>query len=97
MYYERNKHMSVAKERKAEIIVENQLHEKDTGSPEVQIALLTQRITDLTGHLKEHKKDLHTRHGLRKLVGKRRRHLDYLKDRDIVSYRDVLKQLGLRR
>ena len=89
--------MPVTKERKAEIIAENRLHEKDTGSPEVQIALLTQRITHLTGHLKDHKKDFHTQHGLRKLVGQRRRHLDYLKDRDIDSYRDVLKQFGLRR
>ena len=89
--------MPVTKERKAEIISANRLHGTDTGSPEVQIALLTQRIKDLTEHLKEHPKDFHTQHGLRKLIGQRRRLLNYLKDRDIVSYRDVLKQLGLRR
>lgn len=89
--------MSVNKERKAEIVADHGLHEGDTGSPEVQVALLTERINDLTEHLKEHKKDFHTRHGLLKLVGQRRRMLDYLKDRDIESYRDVIKQLGLRR
>lgn len=89
--------MPINKERKAEIVAENRLHDRDTGSPEVQIALLTERINDLTGHLKEHKKDFHTRHGLRKMVGQRRRLLDYLKDRDIESYRDVLQQLELRR
>ncbi|MCP4684857.1 MAG: 30S ribosomal protein S15 [bacterium] len=85
------------KARKAEIVAKHSLHEGDTGSPEVQIALLTERITHLTGHLQEHKKDFHTRHGLLKLVGQRRRMLDYLKDRDIESYRDVIRQLGLRR
>ncbi|UCC43201.1 MAG: 30S ribosomal protein S15 [Candidatus Zixiibacteriota bacterium] len=89
--------MAVTKQRKEQIVAEQQLHPSDTGSPEVQIALLTERITDLTGHLKEHKKDFHSRHGLLKLVGKRRRLLDYLKSRDIVSYRDVIKRLGLRR
>ena len=89
--------MQVTKERKAAIIEEHRLHEKDTGSPEVQIALLTERVNHLTEHMKEHKKDFHTRHGLLKLVGQRRRMLDYLKDRDIESYRDVVKQLGLRR
>ncbi len=89
--------MSIDKARKAEIVAEHSLHEGDTGSPEVQIALLTERITHLTGHLQEHKKDFHTRHGLLKLVGQRRRMLDYLKDRDIESYRDVIRQLGLRR
>jgi len=73
------------------------LHEKDTGSPEVQIALLTERINHLTEHMKTHKKDFHTRQGLLKLVGQRRRLLDYLKDRDIVSYRQVISELGLRR
>lgn len=89
--------MTMSREQKAAIIAENRLHETDTGSPEVQIALLTERITHLTDHLKVHKKDFHTRHGLLKLVGQRRRLLTYLKDRDIESYRDVIKQLGLRR
>ncbi len=89
--------MSVTRERKAQIISDHRLHEKDTGSPEVQIALLTDRINHLTEHMKMHKKDFHTRLGLLKLVGKRRRLLDYLKRSDIESYRQVLAQLGLRR
>jgi len=89
--------MSFTKEQKEKIIAEKQLHEKDTGSPEVQISLLTVRINDLTEHMKVHKKDYHSRLGLMKLVGKRRRLLDYLKDRDIESYRQVISQLGLRR
>ncbi|UCE23524.1 MAG: 30S ribosomal protein S15 [Candidatus Zixiibacteriota bacterium] len=89
--------MSTSKERKAQIVSENRLHETDTGSPEVQIALLTERIGHLTEHMKMHQKDFHTRLGLLKLVGKRRRLLDYLKDRDIVSYRQVISNLGLRR
>ena len=89
--------MSTSKELKAKIISDHQLHGKDTGSPEVQIALLTERINHLTEHMKEHNKDFHTRHGLLKLVGQRRRMLDYLKDRDIESYREVVGTLGLRR
>lgn len=89
--------MSATKERKAQIVSEHRLHEKDTGSPEVQIALLTERINHLTGHMKEHKKDFHTRLGLLKLVGQRRRLLDYLKRNDVESYRQLLSQLGLRR
>ena len=89
--------MSVTKDRKKEIVEQHQLHDSDTGSPEIQIALLTERISDLTGHMQRHKKDFHSRHGLLKLVGQRRRLLDYLKDRDITSYRDVIKRLGLRR
>jgi small subunit ribosomal protein S15 len=73
------------------------LHEKDTGSPEVQIALLTDRVSHLTEHMKAHKKDFHTRLGLLKLVGKRRRLLDYLKRSDVESYRQVIANLGLRR
>ena len=88
---------SVSKERKAEIIGNNRLHETDTGSPEVQVALLTERINHLTAHMKEHKKDFHTRHSLLKLVGKRRRMLDYLRQSDITSYRQVIAQLGIRR
>ena len=89
--------MSATKERKAQIISEHRLHEKDTGSPEVQIALLTQRVNHLTEHMKAHKKDFHTRLGLLKLVGKRRRLLDYLKRGDVESYRQILTQLSLRR
>lgn len=89
--------MPVTKEQKAQVIAQHRLHETDTGSPEVQIAVLTERINMLTDHLKMHKKDFHSRHGLLKMVGKRRRLLDYLKDRDIESYRAVLTELGLRR
>ncbi|MCB2229132.1 30S ribosomal protein S15 [bacterium] len=89
--------MPLNKEQKAEIVDKHKLHDSDTGSPEVQIALLTERIAYLTDHLKMHKKDFHTRHGLLKLVGQRRRLLDYLADRDIESYRDVISRLGLRR
>ncbi len=89
--------MPVTKEQKAKVIEQHRLHGTDTGSPEVQIALLTERINLLTEHMKTHKKDFHTRHGLLKLVGQRRRLLDYLKDRDIESYRAMLGELGLRR
>lgn len=89
--------MPLTKEQKADIVDKHKLHDKDTGSPEVQIALLTERIAYLTDHMKDHKKDFHTRHGLLKLVGQRRRLLDYLADRDIESYRDVVSRLGLRR
>jgi small subunit ribosomal protein S15 len=88
--------MPVEKERRAQIVADNRLHDKDTGSPEVQIALLTERINHLTGHLKGAPKDFHSRYGLLKMVGERRRHLDYLKDRDIESYRQVVETLGLR-
>ncbi|RKX26287.1 MAG: 30S ribosomal protein S15 [Candidatus Zixiibacteriota bacterium] len=89
--------MPLDKNKTAETIAKHRLHETDTGSPEVQVALLTERISHLTEHMKAHKKDFHTRHGLLKLVGQRRRMLDYLKTRDIVSYRDVINRLGLRR
>ncbi|MCK4573359.1 MAG: 30S ribosomal protein S15 [candidate division Zixibacteria bacterium] len=89
--------MSVKNERKPKIIAENRLHETDTGSPEVQVAVLTDRISHLTAHMKGHKKDFHTRLGLLKLVGKRRRLLDYLKGSDIESYRQTIENLGLRR
>ncbi len=89
--------MSTPNERKEALIGEHRLHDKDTGSPEVQIALLTDRINHLTNHMKQHKLDFHSRHGLLKLVGKRRRLLDYLKTRDIEAYRDMLAQLDLRR
>lgn len=89
--------MPLNQEQKAKIIEENRLHGSDTGSPEVQIALLTARINHLTEHLKMHKKDFHTRLGLLKLVGQRRRLLDYLMDRDIESYRQLIGELNLRR
>lgn len=88
---------SETKARKAEVVDNFRLHDSDTGSPEVQTALLTERIKHLTEHLKVHKKDYHTRRGLLKLVGQRRRILDYLKARDIESYRAILTQLELRR
>jgi len=89
--------VGIGKQKTADVVANNQLHEGDTGSPEVQVALFTERINHLTEHMKRHKKDFHTRHGLLKLVGKRRRMLDYLKDRDIESYREVIMQHGLRR
>jgi small subunit ribosomal protein S15 len=73
------------------------MHDKDTGSPEIQIALLTERINELTGHLKKHAKDFSSRRGLLKLVGKRRRLLDYLKDADLDGYRKIVEELGLRK
>jgi small subunit ribosomal protein S15 len=84
-------------ERKKEIITDFQTHEGDTGSPEVQVALLSGRITYLTEHFKIHKKDHHSRRGLLKLVGQRRNMLDYLKKRDVARYRELIKCLGLRR
>jgi len=82
---------------KQKIIAEYATHEGDTGSPEVQVALLTQRINDLTEHLKVHKHDHHSRRGLLLLVGRRRRLLKYLADRDINRYRQLIERLGLRR
>ena len=89
--------MVLNKEQKAQIVNDYRLHETDTGSPEVQVSLLTNRINYLTDHMKMHKKDFHTRLGLLKLVGKRRRLLDYLKSNDIESYRALIKKLGIRR
>lgn len=86
----------LTKEQKNQIINEYQLEEGDTGSPEVQIALLTARIQHLTGHLKEHKSDYHSRRGLLKMVGTRRRLLRYLKNKDIMRYRELIGRLGLR-
>jgi small subunit ribosomal protein S15 len=82
---------------KKEIIEKFKLHEMDTGSPEVQIALLSNRIKYLTDHFQVHKKDHHSRRGLLKLVGQRRRLLNYLKKRDVKRYQSVIKELGLRR
>lgn len=84
-------------EEKTAIIEANRLHETDTGSPEVQIAVLTRRIADLTEHLKEHKKDNHSRRGLFKMVGQRRKLLNYLKKKDIERYRAIVEKLGIRK
>jgi small subunit ribosomal protein S15 len=84
-------------EEKQAIIAEYATHEGDTGSPEVQIALLTKRINDLTEHLKEHKKDHHSRRGLLKMVGQRRSLLKYLTKVDIERYRSIIKRLGIRK
>ena len=79
------------------IIAEHKLHDSDTGSPEVQVALLTKRINHLNEHLGVHKKDHHSRRGLLKLVGRRRRLLDYVRDTDVARYRGIIAKLGLRR
>lgn len=81
---------------KEEIVEQFKRHESDTGSPEVQVALLTQRIQQLTGHLQQHRKDHHSRRGLLKMVGQRRRLLRYLRNEDITRYRELVKTLGLR-
>jgi small subunit ribosomal protein S15 len=83
--------------KKRQIIDEYKQHETDTGSPEVQVAMLTERINYLTEHLKEHKKDHHSRRGLLKMVGQRRSLLNYLKDRDVDRYRTIVEKLGLRK
>lgn len=87
----------LATERKQELIDQYKRHEGDTGSPEVQIALLSERITYLTEHFRTHKKDHHSRRGLLKIVGQRRRLLDYLKRNDVERYRTIIKSLGIRR
>lgn len=89
--------MTLSKEDKSGIIGRHRLHESDSGSPEVQIALLTERINYLTEHFKTHKKDHHSRRGLLKLVGRRRRLLDYLKANKSDRYRSLIKELGLRK
>ncbi|MDQ3805382.1 MAG: 30S ribosomal protein S15 [Acidobacteriota bacterium] len=89
--------MALATETKERIIREHATHEGDTGSPQVQVALLTQRINELTEHFKTHKKDNHSRRGLLKMVSQRRSLLDYLKRRDIEGYHELIKRLGLRR
>ena len=86
-----------SKEQKLSIVGEHRLHETDTGSPEVQVALLTNRITELTEHFKTHTKDHHSRRGLLKLVGRRRRLLDYLKGQDLERYRTTIERLGIRK
>lgn len=87
----------MTKERKQEVINTYKREEKDTGSPEVQIALLTERINELTEHLKVHKKDNHSRRGLLKMVGKRRNLLNYLAKKDVNIYREIVEKLGLRK
>lgn len=89
--------MSITPEKKQEVIAKYRTHETDTGSPEVQAAILSERILALTEHLKIHKKDHSTRRGLLSLVGQRRRLLEYLKTADIQRYRTVIKQLGIRK
>ncbi len=89
--------MGLTTDQKQEIIDRYRLHNSDTGSPEVQVAILSERITYLTDHFKTHAKDHHSRRGLIKLVGQRRRLLNYLKNKDIERYRTLIEQLGLRR
>lgn len=89
--------MALKKEAKEAIMAEFKLHDSDTGSPEVQVALLTSRILEITEHLKIHKKDFHTRRGLLKLIGQRRRLLDYIAKKDIERYRKLIATLGLRK
>ena len=89
--------MALLAERKQEIISNNQNHTKDTGSPEVRVAMLTERINQLTEHLKTHSKDFHSRRGLLMMVGKRRRLLQYLMKEDNERYRKLIEKLGLRR
>lgn len=89
--------MALQADKKQEIIKKFSKHENDTGSPEVQIALLSSRIEYLTEHFKTHKKDHHSRRGLLKLVGQRRRLLNYLKDKSVDRYRDVIQALGIRK
>lgn len=89
--------MAQTSEVKESIIQNYRVHEGDTGSPEVQVALLTNRITELTEHFKTHTKDHHSRRGLLKLVGRRRRLLDYLKRQDLERYRSTIERLGLRK
>ncbi len=89
--------MSLTKVKKTELITGYKVHDRDTGSPEVQIALLTERINSLTGHFKDHKKDHHSRRGLLMMVGSRRRLLDYLKTTDDARYKAVIERLSIRK
>ncbi|RPH53867.1 30S ribosomal protein S15 [bacterium] len=89
--------MAQTSEVKQRVIQEYRVHETDTGSPEVQVALLTKRISELTDHFKTHAKDHHSRRGLLKLVGRRRRLLDYLKGQDVERYRATIERLGIRK
>ncbi|MRG85352.1 30S ribosomal protein S15 [Salinibacillus xinjiangensis] len=89
--------MAITQERKNELINEFKTHDNDTGSPEVQVAVLTEEITNLNDHLRTHKKDHHSRRGLLKMVGKRRNLLNYLRNKDVARYRELIQKLGLRR
>lgn len=89
--------MALTKDKKSDLISSYRTHEKDTGSPEVQVALLSERINYLTEHFKTHAKDHHSRRGLLKLVGQRRRLLDYLKSKDTARYAELIKRLGIRK
>ena len=89
--------MAIVAEKKTELVQKYKRHEKDTGSPEVQVALLSERINMLTEHFKIHKKDHHSRRGLLKLVGQRRRLLDYLKRKDVNRYKKLIETLGIRK
>ncbi|MBC8339826.1 MAG: 30S ribosomal protein S15 [Rhodospirillales bacterium] len=89
--------MSITAERKQELIKEYAVKKDDTGSPEVQVAILSERITNLTDHLKTHKKDFHSRRGLLMMVGQRRRLLDYVKKKKVERYEELIKRLNLRR
>jgi small subunit ribosomal protein S15 len=89
--------MAITQERKTQLIQEHRVHESDTGSPEVQIAILTENIVNLTTHFREHKKDHHSRRGLLKMVGQRRKLLTYLKNNDVRRYSTLIEKLGLRR
>ena len=89
--------MALNKEQKTDVIRSYRTHPTDTGSPEVQIAILSRRIDELTGHFSAHAKDHHSRRGLLKMVGTRRRLLDYLKGRDVDRYRELIKKLGIRK
>ena len=89
--------MSITPDRKTELIKDYAVADGDTGSPEVQVAILTERILNLTKHFKEHKKDFHSRRGLLKMVSRRRKLLDYLNGKDVARYAELIKRLGLRR
>ena len=88
--------MALSKDQKDQVIAKHKKHDNDSGSPEVQIALLTERINTLSGHFKTHAKDHHSRRGLLKMVGRRKRLLNYLKKKDLEGYRALIKDLGLR-
>lgn len=89
--------MALTQERKNQLIAEHRVHDTDTGSPEVQVAILTENIVNLTDHLRTHKKDHHSRRGLLKMVGQRRKLLAYLKNNDVKRYSALIEKLGLRR
>ena len=89
--------MAITQERKHELIAEYKIHENDTGSSDIQVAILTEEINNLNGHLSTHKKDHHSRRGLLKMIGTRRRLLKYLRENEVQRYRDLIAKLGLRR